>query len=193
MTGVQTCALPISQPNTTDWTFQSYDLSAWGGQTVTLSFRTNQVAGNPPTFAFLDDVALGSSYADVWSSLPVISGWPGSLVSTTLTCGNQGGAPASGVDIALTLPEGVSLDSAMPAPDSLLPTPTWHIGSVAAKTQGCAIQLQLKLASTLGAPTKLTLQTNLTTSSTELETANNQMNFDLVIPYYTFYLPQVSR
>ena len=186
-----TTDLLATQTNTTDWTFQSYDLSAWGGQTVTLSFRANQVTGNLPTWALLDDVALGSSYADVWSSLPAISGWPGSLVTTTLTCGNQGGAPASDVDIALTLPEGVSLVSAVPTPDSLLPTPTWHIGSVAAKTQACAIQLQLQLAPTLAVPGKLALQTNLTTSSSELETANNQTTADLTLPYSTLYLPQI--
>ncbi len=180
-----------TQTNTQNWTFQSIDLSAWGGQTVTLSFRVNQVAGDLPTWAMLDDVALGSTYPDVWSALALHSGPPGAQVAATLSCGNQGGAPASDVDLALKLPEGISLVSASPAPDSLLPTPTWHIGSLPAKSQGCAIQLQLKFADNLRALDKLTAQASLTSSSNELETTNNQMNVDLVIPYYTIYLPRV--
>ncbi len=168
-------------------------MSAWGGQTVTLAFHVNQVVGGLPTAALLDDVALGSTFPDVWSSLPALSGHPGDVLTTTLTCGNRGGAAADHVQLALNLPAGLTLESAEPAPAGLSPAPTWNLGSVAAKTQACSIRLALKIARTFKVPNQLTAQVHMTTNSTELETENNLLSVNLQMPYYFIYMPRVPK
>jgi len=73
------------------WTHQSVDLSAWKGQTVTLSFNLQQDAGQPNRALYLDDVTLGSAHPDAWAQLSGQSGAaPGDMVEYVLYYGKPG-------------------------------------------------------------------------------------------------------
>ena len=52
-----------------DWTHQWLDLSAWKGQTITVSFTFHQNTPGLPAWMYLDEVSLGSGQPDVWVQL----------------------------------------------------------------------------------------------------------------------------
>jgi len=178
--------------DTDGWAFKTYDMSPWKGQTVTLSFRANQVAGAKPTYALLDDVTLGSAHPDLWAFLPALQGRPGDTVQTTFTLGNRGAAPASGVQLTLQLPDGVRLVSAAPAPASPGSAPVWEMGDFPALSKPYSIQLILKIDPKVASPDKLTVLIILSTSSDELEIGNNQLITDLLIKQHRTFFPRLS-
>jgi hypothetical protein len=61
--GVTTSTLHTESIATQGWTHRWFDLSAWSGQTVTVTFVVNQGA------VYLDDVSIGSAYTDAWASI----------------------------------------------------------------------------------------------------------------------------
>jgi TolB protein len=181
-----------STTNTLDWTFQSLDLSAWRGQTVTLEFRTHQVAGGMPVRALVDDVSLGSAYSDSWVSAFDTRGHPGDEVTYILNCGNRGGAIAYHSQMTVELPPDLTFVSAEPAPTSQTPVLTWDLGNLPAKNGACSVRLTTKIGPTVTIPKSLISQVKLTTDTNELELENNLKQVVVLVASFN-YLPTVGR
>lgn len=181
-----------SPTNTSDWTFQSLDLSAWRGQTVTLEFRTHQVAGGLPVWALVDDISLGSAYSDVWGSTSTTFGYPGDEVTYTLNCGNRGGAAANQTQMTVELPSDLTFVSAEPAPTSQTSVLTWDLGNLPPKSTACSVRLTVKIGSTVAIPKSLLSQVKLITTSAELVTENNLILARVIVPL-NVYLPKVTK
>lgn len=182
-----------TQTNTSDWTFQSLNVSAWRGQTVTLVFRVNQLAGENklPTWALIDDVSLGSTYPDLWVSPSSVIGTPGEEVTYTLACGNRGGVPANNVQIMAKLPPELTFVSAQPAPVSQSPLLTWNMGNLPAKSEGCSIRVTVRVdAAALSK--KLVNQIEIRAEPPEIELENNFTEAIVIVPWH-IYLPATRK
>ncbi len=189
-TGTGDASLLSTQTSTPGWTFQTFDLSEWSGQTVTLEFRLHKAAWGRSTWALFDDVTLGSAHADIWAAAPASSGRPGDIVTFSIACGNRGGAPAANAPLALPLPAGLTFVSAAPAPTHDL---TWDLGDLAAKSGTCAVQLTAQIDPSVTIPHDLAGSASITSDASELETANNQAPLVARVPYYLIYLPALNK
>ena len=58
-----------TRTDTDGWAHQWIDMEPWQGQTMTLTFQLDQVAGMPAVTAYLDEVTLGNAYPDTWIAL----------------------------------------------------------------------------------------------------------------------------
>src|SRR5205085_4811169 len=80
------------------WTHAWTDLSAWAGQTVTVTFGIAIQAGQQTTYAEVEEVSIGAARPDTWVTLDgPATAVAGDLVTYTLHYGNRGGGPASGL------------------------------------------------------------------------------------------------
>ena len=186
-------SLAALQSTTPGWAFQTFDLSQWSGQEVTLVFRLHKAPWGLPTWALIDDVSLGSSYADVWVTSSSPSGHAGDQVTFAIACGNQGGAPATNAHLSVTLPAGLTFVSAEPMPTSQGATLTSDLGDLEPKTGACSIQLTAAIDPTVSIPQTLTADVEITSDSTELETENNVAHPAADVPYYKNYVPAAKK
>lgn len=159
----------------TGWQRPLFDLSAWSGETVTLTLRLRQASGYPQIWADLDEISLGSVFPDVFAILKGGKNWlsPGETMTYTLAYANQGGAPAAGVAISLTLPAGLTFVDADLAPSSSSAgLVTWQLGELPAKF---ASPIQVRLQADPGGdfPAHLSAVVQIALQGLELETANN--------------------
>ncbi|MCI0398333.1 MAG: hypothetical protein L0322_25845 [Chloroflexi bacterium] len=154
------------------WTHGWSDLSAWAGQTVTVTFTLQQAAGAPTAWARVDEVTLGTGHPDLWVTLGDGLGLPGEEITLTLTYGNQGGVPASGVHITQTLPAGLNFVSASLPPISTAPL-VWDVGSLPAGSGPLTILVRVQVAPAAPPLTTLTSPVTIAPTGPELETANN--------------------
>lgn len=138
-TATQT-VLMLSEAHAT-WQHPWADLSAWRGETVTLTFY--RPAGLRD--AYLDDISLGSTSPNLWlGNSGALAAFPGQTVTRTLQYGNSGGVAAPDTEITLTLPPAMTLASAWPMPAGNNPY-SWDLGELAAGEAG-----QITLALTMG-------------------------------------------
>jgi uncharacterized repeat protein (TIGR01451 family) len=172
----------------TDWAHRWFDLSPWAGQQVTLGFELSQTAGQPCTWAYLDEASAGSSYPDLWLDALGQSAMPGEPMTFALRYGNRGGAPAASVTITNTLPDGLTFVSANPAPVATSPVLRWELGSLSAGSGPVAIVITAAPASSLPAGTVLFSPAAIATATTELEQSNNAAQSRLWIGR-SLYLP----
>jgi hypothetical protein len=63
----------LTPVQSTDWQHIWYDLSPWSGQSIEISFRLNQSAGEPLIQADIDDISLGSWMTPVVESVSTLS------------------------------------------------------------------------------------------------------------------------
>ncbi len=173
--GITPTLLFSTTSNTNIWTHRWFDLTPWAGQTITLTFNVHNEAGIPCTWAYLDEVTIGSAYPDLWiskSGAPAAA-LPGEPVVYTIAYGNQGGAAAHGVWITDTLPGELLFVSASPAPMSVTPTLAWDVGSVPARSGPFTIIVTATVAPTVTPFRYYTNTVRIHTPATELEQANN--------------------
>ncbi len=173
-----------------DWKHAALDLGAWAGQTVTLSFETEQVAGERRSVFYIDEVSLGAGQADVWAHASGANALPGSQVTAQVTYGNSSLQAAEDATLTLSLPAGLAFISAEPAPDD--PTAlTWNLGSLAAGASG-SLSLQLAVESG-GTPYLEPLTGSVTISAAnELETANNTASIYVRVGHFV-NMPLIRR
>ena len=131
--GVTFTTILSTSTNTAGWAHGWADLTPWAGQTITLTFNVHNEAGTPVTWAYLDEVTLGSAYPNLWVQKTGDNTVPpgGGPVRYTITYGNLGGVPATGVCLTDTLPAGVTFVSASVPPTSTAPL-VWDVGNLAA-------------------------------------------------------------
>lgn len=97
----------------------------------------------------------------------------GAAFTTTLRYRNSGPAPAGGVVLTDTLPAGVSMISASPAPDTIAgPMLTWALGTLADQAAG-SIELLLRADPALADGLLITNTAQIGTSTPDRTPANN--------------------
>lgn len=168
-----TVPLLATQSNTAGWEYIWFDLAPWAGQRVTLSFELSQPAGMTCASAHLDEITVGSAYADVWVSSPERAARPGQTLTYPIHYGNQSGAPASGVVISQTLPTDLTFVSASPPPVATTPTLRWELGDLTAESGPSVIMVTAALAGSAAPGIVLTSTVSIAAAAPEIELANN--------------------
>ncbi len=194
--GITATTLFSTAAATTGWQHRWFDLTPWVSQTITVTFAVHQDAGLPTTTVYLDEVSVGSAHADLWvtKDAGVLSAGPGEELVYTIAYGNQGGADAENVQIRDVLPDGSSFVAADPEPvlDTLLGVWVWDVGDLAAGSGPFHIALTTTLTTTVSTGSTLSNTVNITSSSPELELANNEGQAGVFIGYRV-YLPLVLK
>ena len=105
----------------------------------------------------------------------------GTTFGATLTYRNNGPAPAAAATLVDTLPAGISLASANPAPTSVSgQTLTWNLGTLADAQNG-VITLVLRADPTLADGTTVTNQSQISTTTSDRTPGNNTSSADTLI------------
>ncbi len=152
------------------------------------SDSTNQIG------TYLDEVTVGSAYPDVWvskSSLPTAA-FPGEQLAFTLTYGNQGGVPTSGVRLADSLPDELTFVAASLPPLSTTPALVWEVGDLPAKSDLFSIIVTATVSPETPLMSYVINEASISAASLELETANNSAQA-VVFVGRSAYLPSISR
>lgn len=178
--------------NSSDWEHNWVSLANWAGETVTISLMLHQTAGRPVPQLYVDEVTLGSGHPDLWVGLDTRPGLPNQQTQLTLIYGNQGGYPAGNNQLTLTLPPGLSFTSATTPPTAINgQTITWDLGNIPAGSGPTTIIVTVHVAPTAPFFNNLASQLTISTTSTELETANNTITGQTFIGYLS-YLPTIA-
>ena len=175
------------------WEHAWIDLSAYAGQTITLSLRMDQAAGEVRTYGYLDEVSLGSGYGDSWlRAEPVDRKVPtGEAFALEIAYGNQGGFALPGAVIEVNLPLGLELLEPPASCAGGPPVYSCTLGELAAGAQG-ALTLSLRATATAPFNQRLELGLRLATTGNELELLNNQLSVG-IIPVNELYLPSIGN
>jgi uncharacterized repeat protein (TIGR01451 family) len=176
-----------------NWTHRWLDMSAWRGQTITLTFELRLAAGMPSARALLDDVSFGPVYPDLWVK-PVGRGsaLPGGQAVLHLGYGNRGGVPAAGVVVSATLPAGLAYVVADPPPHSDGPILVWNVGDLPAHSSAGAITLTLGVDPTVSLFSRPSVAFNVSTTTPEIDVTNNTDAAEVWVGKYLF-LPLLRK
>lgn len=177
------------------WTHTWSDLTPWAGQTVTLSFDLSQEPYYPAPRAYLDEISLGGTYPDLWVQTTNLNVQPGDTAVYEIFYGNRGGAPAENVRIVGTLPEELTFVDANPKPvteTAFLPAWVWNLGTLSAKGEPSTLVLTATVALTTPTSSPLMSRYSITSTTPELELANNTI-IALTVVDYKVYLPLILR
>jgi uncharacterized repeat protein (TIGR01451 family) len=175
------------------WQQSGVSLSPWAGQTVTVTIATRQAPGTPYAWAEIDEVTLGSSYPDVWVTVPSRTARRGEEVRYVIRYGNQGGAPASDVQLSFTLPAEVSFVSVNVPPTTTGTTLTWNLGNLPAKTGPYEIVVTGRISSTVPIPSTFNHSAQIQCTTSELETLNNTESVTTTVEPFFVRLPLILR
>lgn len=167
----------------TPWQHVWRDMSAFAGQSITLTFAIDPRDGSGGARLALDEVSLGSTAPDLWveSALPAEIR-PETAQTMTLQYGNRGGGLAAGAVITLTLPPGLVFDSAEPPPSSAAPELVWQLPSILPGAIGPSIVLTLSIEPAAAGAT-LTPTIVIDSTTPELELANNAWRAAVFVGY----------
>ncbi len=159
----------------TEWTHNWFDVKNWSGESLTITFDLFTADDNFLSWAYLDEVTLGSSFPDLWVRDCAMNALPGEHAVCTLTYGNQGGATAKDGQIIVSLPQNVLFEAATPAPrfDSLLLHWIWDLGDIPAQSRSLPIVITTTIAPTATAFSTYTGTLTLDSATPEIETDNN--------------------
>lgn len=179
--------------NTQGWEHAWFNMSAWAGQPVTVTFNLHQVAGQPMPRLYLDDVTLGSTFPDIWVGDDYRAVLPGEEVTYAIRYGNHGAAAATVVTLNHTLTPHVTFISASVAPTQINgATLTWNLGNMNAHVGPVTILVTVRVNAAAPPFTTLSSPLSISMTGTELETANNQAAVSLYLARLT-YLPIITR
>lgn len=192
--GIIATTLFSTTTSTTDWTHRWFDLTPWAGQSVTLTFNVHQTAGGPATWAYLDEVTLGSgTYPDLWVSQPSRVALPGEQVSHTIAYGNQGDSMARATQITMTLPPELAFVTADPPPTATGPALVWDVGDLLAGSGPFTIVVTTVVSPTVPLGSVLNGSVNIASSSLEVEMGNNQTPVMVFVGGQQRYLPVIVK
>jgi hypothetical protein len=191
--GISATVVFSTTTDSNNWTHQWVDLGPWAGHGVTVRFRVIEEAGGSHVSAYIDEVTVGSTHPDIWVSQPAWQAAPaGRTFETTLTYGNRGGVAASGGQVTLQLPAELSFVSANPPPSAMTPTLSWDVGALPAQSGPQTIRVTLQMAASAAGGSTVTTTAGITSSTTELEQANNTAQGSVFIGSIR-YLPVIMR
>lgn len=172
------------------WQHVWRDMSAFAGQAITLTLTIDPRDGSGGARLALDEVSLGSTAPDLWvdSALPVEIR-PETTQTMTLRFGNRGGGNATGAIVTMTLPAGLTFDSAEPAPTSSAPVLVWQLPAIPPGVMGPSIALTLSIGAG-AAGSVVTPTITIASAIPELELANNAWRSATFVGYRA-YLPVI--
>lgn len=189
--GTDTTTLIATDADTHDWTHRWFDLRNWAGQAVRVTFILHQAAGAGPAWAALDDISIGSTHPNIWvSQSGPAAATPGQQFVQTIDYGNRGGVAAGNGRVTLTLPAGLTFVSADPPPSATTPALRWDVGSLAAQGSPASILVTLRVAPAAAAGTILSAVAAITSSTAELEQANNTAEASIRVDYPDLWVNQ---
>lgn len=180
-----------TKQSTVGWKHQWVDVSAWAGETVTLTFELDQAANSPFAWAYLDEISLGSTFNDVWVGIESANAGLGETVPIVISYGNRGGALAENVEISLSLSSSLMFEGS-DVPPTNATTPTWQVGDLPAKGATQTIVVYVRVKQSAESFTNLINSVSIETSSNELESLNNVVTGTLFTGRY-IYLPIMSK
>jgi uncharacterized repeat protein (TIGR01451 family) len=191
-----TAAIPLlsTAVNTNVWTHHWSDLSPWAGGTITVSFTVHEAEGYPRTWAYLDEVTVGSAYPDLWVDKDDVVALPGEQTTYRIAYGNRGGSAADDVIITDTLPSELSLIGAAPPPifNTMLWAWEWDVGDLAGESGPFSILITATVAPTATVMSNLVNTASIGSASGEIETDNN-VAYATVFVGRRVYLPIIAR
>jgi len=192
--GTDPATLLYTTTSTAGWSHAWFDVAAWAGQTMTVTFNVHQAGGQPQAWAYLDEISVGSTRPDVWitQTPSATSALPGDPVRLTVLYGNRGNATASSVRLADILGPGLSFVAADPPPSTMDPWPTWEVGNLPAGSGPQSIVITAGVAATVPFPGQETTTATVSTATPELETGNNAAQAQIAI-LGRLYLPLVVK
>lgn len=188
--GTETTTVFTPQAYRTGWQHAAVDMSPWGGRQVTIQFKVQENAGVERTGIYLDEVSLGPVYPDVYVPGSSRDVQPGDEVTFSVAYGNQGGAPANGIQLELSLPAGLSYVSASIEPVETSPALKWNLGDLASRGSG-VFSLTLAVAADVPLGVELSAPLSISTAR-ELQTWNNTGSL-LVFTGQRVYLPVLRK
>ena len=168
------------------WRHVWRDMSAFAGQSITLTFAIDPQDGSGGARLALDEVSLGSTAPDlrVASALPPILA-PLATQTAWIQSGNAGGGSAAASVMTLTLPAGLSLVSAEPPPDVSGTFLIWQVPALPAKALMPGIVLTFSVDPGMAGIT-VTPTLVIAGASPELEWANNAWQAAIFIGYRAY-------
>jgi hypothetical protein len=179
--------------STTGWTHQWHDLSAWAGQTVTLTFQVDSAAGYYQTHASLDDVSLGAAHPSLWvRGSGSRFARPGEQLRYSIQFGAYSGPLAPNAVLTADLPSGWTFLSADPAPQVSGSQLTWEPGDLAGGSSPQAIQLNLECQSSVPLFSDLSIPVEIHSDLSEIDLEDNHASLQVLAAYPAF-LPYVLR
>lgn len=191
--GQTTTTLQTIVASTTGWSHSWFDLSQWAGQTVELVFQLNRPFALTSAALWLDEVTIGSAYPDVWLEMESPeSAVVGQTVPLTLVYGNSSSLLAADTTITLTLPAGLTYQSASISPTLIGNTLVWQLGNLPAGSGPQMITVTVEVAANTPYFSNLTSTATIVPAGTELETANNTAQTVTFIAHKQ-YLPTISH
>jgi uncharacterized repeat protein (TIGR01451 family) len=190
--GLTATTLLSTSANTERWTHRWFDLTPWVSRTVTVTFNVHQTEGLPPTWAYIDEVTVGSAYPDVWVGAGDVAALPGEQTEFPITYGNRGGAPASDVRVTGTLPADLFFVAADPSPITTTPALAWDAHDLPAKSGPFSIVVTATMAPTATMWSNHTSTARIGSASTELELHNNEVRARVFVGRWV-HLPIVVR
>jgi hypothetical protein len=175
------------------WSLAWIDMTAWAGQTITLTFQFDQQAEDVNVQIALDTISLTSAYPDTWVNLSgADAALPGETVVFRLTFGNQGMVIAHEAVVALDLPDSLIFVSADMTPTLIGSAIEWAVGDLAAGSPPVTILVTTAVSPAATLLSTVTATATIGSVTPELESGNNMGQSDLFIGRYV-YLPAVVR
>ncbi len=193
--GTSTTTLLSTGTDTSGWTHRWFNLASWAGKTVTLAFTLHQTAGEPATWADLDEVTVGSGvFADLYTSQAPQMIEPGEQITYTITYGNAGGVLAAGVRVSTTLPTGLTYISADPLPKTIAgQTLTWEADDQGPDARPVQITLRVQVAADVASRSILHGDLSITSDSCEVVRTNNTSTPAFFVSGSRCWLPLIRR
>lgn len=189
-----TSTVVFSTTHNGDWRHHWIDLSPWMGQTITLTFATQTLAGDSYVSLALDDITLGAYYPDLWIEAENFVSQPGQPVIYKLTYGNQSGLTVPNARIIMPQTEALLFANASPTAtfNTHLSQWEWESGTISANSGPHEIIITATVAPSATWFTTYTYTATISAPSIEANFSNNVAFGQLLVARRT-YLPLVLR
>ncbi|MBN1537615.1 MAG: PD40 domain-containing protein [Anaerolineales bacterium] len=181
----------LSITDSSDWNHRWFDMSAWRGQNITITFQLHEDENTIPAWVYLDEVSLGSIYPDVWIEMNSPSdAYREDTIVYSIIYGNRGSVTANDVVISATLPSELQNIQYSDSPISPTEPFIWDLGDLPAESGPFTIMITATVSDDAEYFQVLTSTAQVTTSP-ELEHLNNYSQNELFIHGIEYYLPMI--
>ncbi len=195
-TDEQSTSLLTIDENTLEWSHQWIDMTAWKGQTITVTFNIPQTAGMPTAWGDVDDISLGTgAYADLWVVVPAVSPQPDDATMTLgIRYGNRGDVSASGARITFTLPPHVDFVTSNPPPSGREGDRVWwDVAKLPAGARPTPFMVTMTMPPDAVAGDILSGQVVIVSDANELFESNNETEALVFVSGGQLHLPLFLR
>lgn len=194
VTDALTSTTVFSTTSNGNWRHQWLDLSPWSGQSITLTFATQTLAGDSYVSLALDDITLGAYYPDLWIAAEDLISQPGQPVAFEISYGNHGGLDVPEVIVAMPSSPALIVKSSTPPAtyNAQLAQHEWRLGTVAADSGPQTIAITATVAPAVTWFNTYPYSATISAPMTEAYLPNNAALAHLWLARVT-YLPTVLK